>query len=192
MKVTDAERLMLLMLCDVYDRTGIEGEFDTDFIRSAIYGEKTWSIPWKFSGIPFEDQETPQVVKDVLDFLDMWSLIEFSVSKLSSEDRAVLEKDAYPFGKNPKFSGFDGNSESEYMSTAKFLVHKLERFTEFDGRDFNSHAPKVEAYKRMLSVYLNVRHKLEYGPLDVNDLASILRECVHPENRRPQGGSQAV
>lgn len=184
MKISDSERLMLLMLCDIYDRTGTEGEFDTDFIRSAVFGEKAWSIPWKYSGIPFEDQDTPEVVKEVLDILDMWSLIERSVQGLSPAERDQLEREAEPFGRSPQFRGFDGNGETEHMSTASFLVHQLERFTEFKGRDFNSHMPTVDAYKRMLRPYNEVRHKLLRGPLGVADLVVILREQIHPENRR--------
>ena len=30
---------------------------DVDFIRSAIFSNNTWSIPWKYVGIPFEEQE---------------------------------------------------------------------------------------------------------------------------------------
>lgn len=183
MKVTDAERLMLLMLCDIYDRTEANGEFDTDFIRSAIFGQKDWSIPWKFSGIPFENQETPEVVKDVLDILDMWSFIEYSYEKLSAEQKAALEVEAKPFGRSPKFRGFDGNHESEYMSTAAFLVNQLDRFVEFKDRDFNSHMGSVDAYRRMLVPYLRVRNKLAHGSLGLSDLAAILREQVHPENR---------
>lgn len=181
MKVSDAERLMLLMLCDIYDGTKVRGEFDTDFIRSAIFGEKLWSLPWKYSGIPFEDQAIPDVVKEVIDILDMWSFIEYSVLKLNEEDRARLDREAAPFGRDPKFMGFDGNNEAEYMSTASFFVNHLDRFTEFKGRDFNSHMPTVDAYRRMLQPYLAVRHKLAQGPLSVDDLIAILSEQTHPE-----------
>lgn len=184
MKITDPERLMLLMLCDIYDRTGANGEFDTDFIRSAIFGEKDWSISWKYPGIPFEDQETPELVKDVLDILDMWSFIEYSYKNLSPAQKEELEKKAAPFGRSPQFRGFDGNNETEYMSTAAFLVNQLDRFVEFKERDFNSHRPTVVAYKRMLGPYLRVRDKLAHGPLGVDDLTSILNGQVHPEIRK--------
>lgn len=184
MKITDSERLMLLMLCDIYDRTGVDGEFDTDFIRSTIFGDKSWSIPWKYPGIPFEDQETPEVVKEVLDILDMWSFIEYSFEKLSPSDKAILEKEAEPFGRAPHFYGFDGNNETEHMSTAEFLVHKLDRFAEFKGREFNSHSQAVDSYKRMLTRYMQLRNKLSFRTLGLDDLISILKEQVHPENRK--------
>lgn len=183
MKISDAERLMLLMLCDIYDSANALGDFDTDFIRSAVFGEKLWSIPWKYSGIPFDDQDVPGVVKEVLDILDMWSLIEYSYTRLGPEDKLRLQEQAAPFGTAPQFRGFDGNSETSHMSTAEFLVNQLGRFVEFKNRNFNSHSPLLGAYRRMLDFYLKVRGELAGGPLGLDDLTTILREQVHPENR---------
>ena len=76
MKVTDGEKLILLMLSELYDSLKVQGEIEPDFIRSAIFSDKMWSIPWKYSGIPFEHEETPELVKEVLNILDMWSFIE--------------------------------------------------------------------------------------------------------------------
>ena len=183
MKITDGEKLILLMLSEIYDALKIRGEIEPDFIRSAIFSDKMWSIHWKYSGIPFENEETPEIVKEVLDILDMWSTIEYSYRELSEDDKKYLEKEAEPFGKDPKFIGFDGNNETEYMSTASFIVNKLERFEEFAGRDFNSHCPLVEAYRRMLRVFDESRDNLSFGPLSAKQLANILKEKIHPENR---------
>src|SRR5690554_3422385 len=98
MKIMDGEKLILLMLSELYDSLKVEGEIEPDFIRSAIFSDKMWSIPWKYSGIPFDSEETPQVVKEVLDILDMWSFIEYSYGELSDADKEFLEKEASPFG----------------------------------------------------------------------------------------------
>lgn len=184
MKITDGEKLILLMLSELYDKLGVHGEVDPDFIRSAIFSDNLWSIPWKYSGIPFEDQEAPEVVKEVLDILDMWSFIEHSYESLSDEDKAYLEKEADPFGKNPKFPGFDGTNEAIHMGTASFIVNELDRFVEFKGRYFNSHCPSLDSYRRMLSVFVGKRRNLNFNPLTAQDLASILVERVHPDNRK--------
>jgi uncharacterized protein len=184
MKVTDGEKLILLMLSELYDSLKVQGEIEPDFIRSAIFSDKMWSIPWKYSGIPFEHEETPEIVKEVLDILDMWSFIEYSYGELTGSDKEFLEIEASPFGKDPKFMGFDGNNESEYMSTASFIVNKLDRFEEFKGRNFNSHCQSVDAYKRMFSVFKDARSNQTFGgPLNVNQLAHLLKEQVHPSNR---------
>lgn len=183
MKITDGEKLILLMLSELYDSLEIKGEVEPDFIRSAIFSDKTWSIPWKYSGIPFENQETPEIVKEVLDILDMWSFIEYSYGELSDEEKSIVEKEADPFGKDPQFRGFDGNNETDYMSTTSFIVNQLDRFEEFKGRGFNSHCPSVDVYNRMLAVFEIMRRDSYLEVLSAEQLVTILNEKIHPENR---------
>lgn len=184
MKITDGEKLILLMLSELHDKLGIDGEIEPDFIRSAIFSDNTWSIPWKYVGIPFEERETPEIVKKVLDILEMWSTIERAYEDLSIEQKEWLEKEAAPFGKNPTFPGFDGNNECEYMGTAAFLVNDLDRFEEFKGRVFNSHCPSIDSYERMMLVFKPLIRDLNFQPLSVQNIAEILKERVHPNNRQ--------
>lgn len=184
MKISDGEKLILLMLSEVYDRLEIDGEIEPDFIRSAIFNDKAWSIPWKYVGIPFEDQETPEIVSEVLDILDMWSFIERSYSELTDNEKSFVIENAAPFGENPTFPGFDGNNETNYMSTASFIVNDLDRFEEFKGRNFNSHCPSIDSYKRMLLVYKPLFQQLNFQPLSAQNLVDILKERTHPDNRQ--------
>lgn len=183
MKISDGEKLILLMLSELYDQLEIDGEIEPKFIRSAIFSNNIWGIPWKYSGIPFEDQDDPEIVKEVLDILDMWSFIEHSYEQLSEEDKAYLEKEAAPFGKDPKFPGFDGNNESSYMGIASFIVNDLDRFEEFKGRNFNSHCPSLEWHARMFAEFEKIRKKMNFSPLSAKELAGILRERIHPSRR---------
>ena len=52
------------------------------------------------------------------------------------------------------FHGFDGNSETQQMSYAKFYIDELHRFTELteiaQSPDYNSHYPTSERYRLML------------------------------------------
>lgn len=183
MNITDGEKLILLMLSELYERLDIEGEIKPEFIKSAIFSQNLWGIPWKYSGIPFESQETPPMVKEVLDILDMWSFIEYAYRELSEEDKKRLEEDAHPFGKDPKFPGFDGNNESEHMNVASFLINDLDRFQEFKGRSLNAHMPTLETYHRMLSAFESIRSSLISGPMTFAQLTTVLREKLHPEHR---------
>ena len=183
MKLSDGEKLILLMLSELYDKLGVEGEIDPDFLRSAIFSNNIWSIPWKYPGIPFEDERDPEIVKEVLDILEMWSAIERSYQRLSDEEKSHVEKEAEPFGKDPKFSGFDGNYETDYMGIATFLVNDLDRFEEFKGRYLNSHSRSINAYKRMLSTYTLIRERTHYQPLSAKDLVEILQKRTHPSCR---------
>ena len=136
-----------------------------------------------YVGIPFDDSDDPSIVKEVLDILEMWDSIEWSYKRLSDGEKRKLEEAADPYGKEPIFCGFDGNNESSYMGTALFIVNDLARFVEFRGRDLNSHCPSIDAYKRMLVAYRNIRHSHGYEILSVDHLAAILNEMMHPSNR---------
>lgn len=182
MKISDGEKLIILMLTELYKKLDIEDEIDTDFIRSAIFSDNLWSIPWKYPGIPFDDQDTPDVVKEVLDILDMWSLIEHQYERLSKEEKAKLEQGAGDFGKEPKFRGFDGNHETTHMGTALFIVNDLDRFQEFAGRNMNSHMSSLDGYRRMLQKFEEMRK--DYDNFDVDNLIELLNEQIHPANRK--------
>jgi uncharacterized protein len=183
MKLTDGEKLILTMLCELYEKMKVDGGIDPKFIRSAIYRDHTWAIGWEYTGIPFERKDAPPIVKEVVEVLDMWGFIEEAYEVLSEEDKAIIEKEADPFGKDPKFSGFDGNNEASHMSVAMFLVDDLGRFQRFKGRDMNSHVPSVDTYKRMYRIFETMRVDLIRGRLNVNQLIEILKEQVHPDYR---------
>jgi uncharacterized protein YfbU (UPF0304 family) len=183
-KLTDGEKLILLMLADLHEKVAINGDVEPGFLRSAIFNDQLWGIRWKYSGIPFEPAEDPPVVREVIDILDMWSLIEFSYSKLNDEQKASVAREASPFGENPRFHGFDGNGEGEHMSIALFLVNHLDRFQEFKGRDFNCHHPSIDAHRRMLASLEPIRRSLLATPLSAEQLSLILKEQVHPSQRQ--------
>ena len=71
MKISDGEKLIILMLSELYEKLGVDGEIEPDFIKSAIFSDQLWGIKWKYSGIPFEESEDRQIVKEVVDILDM-------------------------------------------------------------------------------------------------------------------------
>lgn len=182
MKLTNGERLITLMLCELYDKLDVVGEVDPDFLRTAIYTENEWSLAWKYPGIPFEPGEEPPELREVLDILEMWSFIEASFAELSEEDKTSLLAKTKPFTTEPKFLGFDGNNEAEYISISSILIDQLDRFQDFSGRDLNAHAPTIETYRRMLTKFRDVR-KGNWDLLDADELDSILSERVHPANR---------
>ncbi|WP_050999679.1 hypothetical protein [Bradyrhizobium elkanii] len=68
MKMTDGEKLIVLMLADISKRLQGEPEVDPDFVEQTIYADQLWGFDWHFSGIPFERSEEPNpVVKETLE-----------------------------------------------------------------------------------------------------------------------------
>jgi len=182
MKLSDGEKLIILMLTDMYKAMKIKGEFDPDFIAKTIYNDKLWGFNWEMSGIPFERGEDPTEVTETTNIMDMWMFLEETYAKLSPTDMAKLEEDAAPFGKNVRFAGFDGNNEPHY-GIATYLVDDMKRFQHFRGRDLNSHHQSVPGYKRMYRVFEPIRATLHSRRLNVDEMIAILKELLHPEHR---------
>lgn len=166
MQMSNAEKLITSMLCEVMKKVKATDELDPELIQDAVYSNHLWALEWKYPGI-FGDSlsENPPAVTFVVDVLDMWSFIESGVTSLSKEDREKLDA-AIPH-LTEKFPGFDGNNESELLSIARMLVNKLERFEEFHGRVNNSHMPTEERYERMLHVFEPIRANLG-APRELN------------------------
>jgi len=182
-KITDGERLILGMVAEIHTHLKVKGELKPDFIMDAIYGGHYWGLAWKYSGLFHRHEDGAKNVSEVVDVLDMWSFIESSYAALSAKDKGRVEKEAAPFGKNPRFPGFDGNNETEHMGIANFLIEKLERFSSFAGRDLNSHWQSLDTYRRMLRVFDPIRRTLIGRTLTADEFIAILNEKTHPENR---------
>jgi uncharacterized protein YfbU (UPF0304 family) len=186
MKLTNPEKLILLMLSDIYDKVGLD-EVDTKLLRAAIYSENTWALDWEMPGVVGSTAEpTPPLVKEVVDYLDMWSFMEEAYAGYDTEAKAKIESDAKPFGKHVRFPGFDGNNESELVSIVDILVDDMGRFSRFKGRDLNSHAPMRESYARMYRVFKPIRRTLTgLNGLTVQKMIEILQARRHIADGAP-------
>lgn len=183
MKLSDGEKLILLMLGELYEKIGIKDGIDAKFVSSAIYSGHEWALPWKFTGIPFDSQDTPEHVEEVLNILDMWTFIEEAYAEMGPAEKEKIKTDADPFGAHVRFRGFDGNNESEYLSAAGFLINDLDRFSRFKGRDLNSHSPSIGSHRRMYQEFEVIRPTLIMRGLSVEEIVKLLNAQRHPDNR---------
>lgn len=185
MNLSDGEKLILVMLSDIYKHLKIRGEVDPELVQSAIFDGNTWGLKWAYHGIFSSEETSEDVVDEVVNILDMWSFIESSYKELSASDKARVDTEAHPFGKKPKFQGFDANGEIDHLGAARFLVEKLGRFSEFKGRDFNSHYPGTLAtHRRMFKAFEPIRESAVSGQLSASQLIQILKERIHPDHRK--------
>ena len=181
MKLSDGEKLILVMLSELYEKLGVDGEIDPGFVREAIYSGNLWGLKWEHSGIFDIEDKSQEVVEEVVDILDMWTFMERAYDKFTPEERARLEKEAKPFGDDVKFKGFDGNNECEHRSVALFLINRLDRFGEFKGQDLNSHYPSIEIYRRMLTAFHPIRRQLSTRSMNADDVIVLMNARTHPE-----------
>lgn len=173
---TDGEKLLFMILRDMSKQLNLKrGETDLDLMASVIYGGHYWAPRWAMTGLFHDHQDKESDVQFVVDVLDMWSFMEYGYSKLTEEEKGQIATDVGPLGKIVKFSGFDGNNESELMSIAKFFVDDMGRFSEFKGRDMNAHVPLAGAYRKMLTVFSSMRDSLVGASLSASQITKVLQ-----------------
>ncbi|ENM0758767.1 YfbU family protein [Proteus mirabilis] len=183
MKYSQAEKLQLMMLCEIYRVMGIENSFNPDLVEEAISTDNYWALSWEYPSLETED-ETPSKVKLFVDTVDMYDMLSYTYERLSDEDKKNVSEAVPHF--SPEYSltfpGFDGNNESEYMQIGRLL----KTMGRFSGTELtkNSHAPSVETYRRMLDIFLPIRHKFVFNEgIRKQELIDILLERIHPSNR---------
>lgn len=172
---TNPEKLMMWMLSEIMKgQTNYEKD-TVELIREAIYGGHFWALDWELTGIMHNHVDSKKAVGLVVDTLDMWTFIERAYEGFSPADKKRIATEVGPLGKDPKFFGFDGNYEGEYMSIARFMVEKMGRFESFKGRDFNSHVPVVDRYRVMSAAFEPMRARLSGRELNVGEVIDLLK-----------------
>jgi uncharacterized protein len=183
-KLGDGEKLIVLMLCDLFRKLKLTSELDLGFLEKVIYGGHNWALEWKYPGIFHGYQDPKTVLEEVVDILAMWSLVEDSYRALSKKDKDRIASEAEPFGEQVQFLGFDGNGESEYLSVACFMIEQLDRFVKFKGRNLNAHMPTLDAHRRMLAVFEPTRRTTVGGNLTASQIVEMLKALIHPSQRK--------
>jgi uncharacterized protein YfbU (UPF0304 family) len=172
---TNPEKLMMWMLSEIMRGQKNQEKDTVELIQAAIYGGHFWALDWELTGIMHNHVDSKKAVRLVGDALDMWEFIERAYKGFGAADKKRIATEVGPLGKNPRFIGFDGNSEGEYMSIARFLVEKMGRFEAFKGRDFNSHVPVVDRYRVMSAAFEPMRTRLPGRELSVGELIELLK-----------------
>jgi uncharacterized protein YfbU (UPF0304 family) len=163
----------------------LRGGIEPGFVEAAIDGGHYWGLELAYPGIFHGHEDSGAVVNEVLQVLDMWRFLERSYHGLSVKDKKRVAKEADPLGEHVSFDGFDGNGEAEYISVARFLIEKLDRFSEFKGRDLNAHMPTIDTHRRMRSVFVPLSRTLAGRELNAPEVIEILKARLHPSRRKP-------
>ena len=155
--LSSGEKLILLMLRDLYKQLGVKGEIDPDFVASAIYGGHLLALKEEYRGVPFDD--TPEeLAKEVSDIMSMWDYVETSYEQLPPEDQQTVKDGVEYWSIHSQFRGFDGNDETKHYSVARFLVKDMGGFERFKSRELNSHTGVLPRYRAMLPIHDKYLH----------------------------------
>jgi uncharacterized protein YfbU (UPF0304 family) len=182
-KLTNSEKLILTMLCDIYKHLEVRSEIEPKFVQQAIATGNTWGLEEKYRWIFGEHDTSRSVVTEVADILDMWSLIESAYSTVPAPDKKNVKLESAPSSERVKFPGFDANNEAEYLGVARFFVDQLGKWSIFKDRDLNSRCRSIDTYRRMLAVFEPIRAKLSLAGMSSKDLLDVLKAMSRPEHR---------
>ena len=152
MNLTDGEKLILVMLCDIQKSLNVKGSLDIEALRSSLLAELKDFAPGS-NGAQGATPDRESIAREVSEILDMWSVIERGYKRLTVDEKREVEAGAGPLGRGVRFSGFDGDTEGEYRALAHFLIEEAGQFERFQGRNLEAHMPALAGYRRMLRLY---------------------------------------
>src|SRR5690242_18570640 len=148
MKLSDGERLIVVMLADVMQAMGLNHEIDPTLVKRLAVNHDDWAIASRYHGIFDGEGPSDAEVSETHEILSMWSWIEHSISQLEGAEA----EEAANFH-HSQFSGFDGNNDPHF-GIAHTMINDLGYYDEFADRNLNSHSrATLERYRRMLPQY---------------------------------------
>jgi uncharacterized protein YfbU (UPF0304 family) len=88
-----------------------------------------------------------EVCEETSQILNMYRRINYSIEKLTDEEKQNLELDKI------SFEGFDGNND-DHFGYMNFMIENLDKWQEYKGKYLNSHSiASIRKYRKMLETY---------------------------------------
>jgi uncharacterized protein YfbU (UPF0304 family) len=169
-EMSDGERLIAMMLAELMQHLDVQGELDPELIKTVLIDKDYWILPRKYPGLFNDEAGTPEaVVAEVVDLLEMMTILERSIEALPEPERAAAQ--ARPFH---RWEGFDGNEEGRHLGVARTLIEEFGHFPKLGGRDMNSHWPTLDRYRRMHVIFQSSLARLRNGKLSFAQIQAIL------------------
>ncbi|MDI1325434.1 MAG: YfbU family protein [Brevundimonas sp.] len=165
MELTKKERLGFIYQLKILEALYPDDADTYSKHRAAL--EEGYTLHYEWLVEHLYDELSEDDCREVLDVLDMYRAITYALNELPEDDDLRQHHLA-------KFVGFDGNNETHLMAYARYYVVTLGRYSELTHDDyayFNSHAPMLGTYRRMLVHWHQVRERFK---LNRAQLASLL------------------
>ena len=173
MNLSEGERLILAMLCDIHKALNLKGAIDPDALKPLILEAERNGAARAVNGASGDHRDRTAVATEVSEILDMWSAIERGYKHLSVDEKRTVEAEAGPLGRGVRFSGFDAESEIDYRDIAHVLIEETGQFERFQGRNLDAHMPALAGYRRMLRLYGPMRSVSGDRRLDVRQIIAL-------------------
>lgn len=196
MRIIDRQVLSLLhrILARVLpeDANDVDGDPEYQLMRAQIL-ESGFTGEYSYEVAGFRTELSRRDCRRVIDILQMFRILTYSISHLEKDGTPVDEELAHALG----FQGFDFNDslEGHMADYVEFQMRDGERWTELqpqvkshDGG--NSHFPMLDTYVRMLAEYRRIMDGRDRGSFDRHDyllsaeeLQQIRDARIHPSRR---------
>ncbi len=116
MKLSDGEKLILVMLSEIYKKLDIQGEIDHKLVLTSIFNNKAWGLKWEYGGLFNSPEDNSPVVQETCDILDMYRWIRAGYARLSDAEKARVKKETTHWAEFVEFKGFDANNDEHFRS----------------------------------------------------------------------------
>jgi uncharacterized protein YfbU (UPF0304 family) len=194
MRIADRQMLSMLhrILARVLPEDGSDVDGDAGYqLRRARVIEAGFTGEYWQEVAGFHTELSKRDCGRVLDILDMFRMITFSIRRLEKEGTTVSEELSHAL----EFQGFDGNDglESHMASYVEFLMSDgrwAELQPQLDRNDGgNSHHRVLDTYMRMLAEHRRIKDSRDRGSrrddylLSMDELEQIAAARVHPSHR---------
>jgi uncharacterized protein YfbU (UPF0304 family) len=176
MNLSDGEKLIVTMLCDIYKALNVKGDVDPELVRSSIVGGRQ---EWLADIVANGDGGSNGPAEEVGRILEMWSAIERGYKRLSADEKDQVEAEAGPLGRGVRFSGFDNETEQLHQDAARHLIEDLNSFDRFQGRNLGAHMPTLDGYRRMLRLFASIGPVSADARLTVRQIISLANAEKH-------------
>lgn len=191
------DRLMLSLLHRILARVLPEGANDEDGdkdyqLQKAEILESGFTGEYWFEVAGFETELSNQDCRRVIDILQMFRIITFSIDRLEGDGKPIDSK----LARSLRFSGFDHNDslEGHMARYVRYQMRDKNHWEELqpqvaESDNGNSHMQMLGIYMRMLTEYRRIMKGRERSYrsddylLSAEELASIDAATVHPSNR---------
>jgi uncharacterized protein len=175
MNLSDGEKLILVMLSEIYKHLKINHEINPDLVMSSIFSNQTWGLKWEYGELFNSPGENPPVVEETCNILNMYRALTPSFERLSPADQKRVIDESKPFDDYIKFQGFDFNNDP-HAGVLSYLVKDLKRYDELNGVALNSHsALTLRTYRAMLKNYQPMIESYSTVGLNSDQIIQILK-----------------
>lgn len=166
MNLSDGEKLIVALLCDIHEGLKLKGQVDPRVIRATVLATS---------------ERGEECAAEVDAILEMWSSIERGYKHLTNDEKEQVEAEAGPLGRGVRFSGFDDATEAGHRDAAHHLIEEDGKFDRFQGRNLGAHLPCLDGYRRMLTLFRRIRKDQSAETrLNVRQIISLANAEKHP------------